>query len=67
MLHGHPVPLWRAGEAGEAVLAEDAPVRLRSRRGALVALARVEGGLLRPFKVLAGAEGGPVAHRLRPR
>jgi tRNA pseudouridine55 synthase len=67
VLHGHPVPLWRAGEAGEAVLAEDAPVRLRSRRGALVALARVEGGLLRPFKVLAGAEGGPVAHRLRPR
>ena len=56
VLHGHPVPVWKAGHA----LADDMPVRLRSRRGALVALARVEQGLLRPFKVLAGAAiGGP--------
>ncbi len=64
VLHGHPVPVWRAGEAA---VPEDTPVRLRSRRGALVALARVDGGLLRPFKVLAGGEGEIVAHRLRPR
>jgi tRNA pseudouridine55 synthase len=63
VLHGHAVPVWKVGAAAP----EDTPVRLRSRRGALVALARVEGGLLRPFKVLAGAEGGPVARRLRPR
>jgi tRNA pseudouridine55 synthase len=50
VLHGHPVPVWKAGHA----LADEAPVRLRSRRGTLVALARVEQGLLRPFKVLAG-------------
>jgi tRNA pseudouridine55 synthase len=58
VLHGHPVPVWKAGHAA---LPDDAPVRLRSRRGALVALARVEQGLLRPFKVLGGAatEGGP--------
>lgn len=67
VLHGHPVPLWKVGEAGEAVLTEEAPVRLRSRRGALIALARVDGGVLRPFKVLAGGEGGPVARRIRPR
>ena len=57
VLHGHPVPVWRAGHA----LAADVPVRLRSRRGTLVALARVEQGLLRPFKVLAG--GGAPAGR----
>jgi tRNA pseudouridine55 synthase len=64
VLHGHPVPIWKTGDT---VMPEDTPVRLRSRRGALVALARVEGGLLRPFKVLAGGEGEIVAHRLRPR
>lgn len=64
VLHGHPVPVWKVGETA---MPEDTPVRLRSRRGALVALARVEGGLLRPFKVLAGGEGGIVAHRLRSR
>lgn len=53
VLHGHPVPVWKAGHA----LVDQAPVRLRSRRGALVALARVEQGLLRPFKVLAGSGG----------
>lgn len=54
VLHGHAVPVWKVGHA----VRDDAPVRLRSRRGALVALARVEQGLLRPFKVLAGAAGG---------
>ena len=65
VLHGHPVPVWKAGHA----LADELPVRLRSRRGTLVALARVEQGLLRPFKVLAGAVTGapPRAPRLRPR
>jgi len=62
VLHGHPVPVWKAGR----VLADDAPVRLRSRRGALVALARVEQGLLRPFKVLAGAAGGAAERPARP-
>jgi tRNA pseudouridine55 synthase len=52
VLHGHAVPVWKAGRTPPA---EDTPVRLRSRRGALVALARVEQGQLRPFKVLAGA------------
>jgi tRNA pseudouridine55 synthase len=53
VLHGHPVPVWKAGHTppGDDLR----PVRLRSRRGALVALARVDHGLLRPFKVLAGA------------
>jgi tRNA pseudouridine55 synthase len=63
VLHGHAVPLWKVGASAPEATA----VRLRSRRGALVALARVEGGLLRPFKVLAGGEGGAVAHRARPR
>jgi tRNA pseudouridine55 synthase len=61
VLHGHPVPAWKAGHA----LADELPVRLRSRRGTLVALARVEQGLLRPFKVLAGAGGAP-APQSRP-
>jgi tRNA pseudouridine55 synthase len=64
VLHGHPVPLWKVGTSG---ISEDGPVRLRSRRGTLIALARVDGGVLRPFKVLAGGEGGVVAHRSRPR
>jgi len=64
VLHGHPVPVWKVGESA---LQPDTPIRLRSRRGALVALARVEDGVLRPFKVLGGVEGGPVAHRVRPR
>jgi tRNA pseudouridine55 synthase len=74
VLHGHAVPVWKAGHA----VADDVPVRLRSRRGALIALARAEGGLLRPFKVLAGAAGrtdlpapgqagGHRAPRVRPR
>jgi len=63
VLHGHPVPVWKLGDTP---VSEGVPVRLRSRRGALIALARAEGGVLRPFKVLAGAEGGPVAHRARP-
>ncbi|HKV45817.1 MAG TPA: tRNA pseudouridine(55) synthase TruB [bacterium] len=62
VLNGHPIPLWKVGETG---LSEDLPVRLRSRRGALIALAKVDGGLLRPFKVLAGTGGGLVAHRPR--
>lgn len=64
VLHGHPVPLWKLGDAR---VSEDSPVRLRSRQGTLIALARIEEGALRPFKVLAGPEGGPVAHRARPR
>jgi tRNA pseudouridine55 synthase len=65
VLNGHPVPVWKLGDAA---VSEDSPVRLRSRQGTLVALARVEEGALRPFKVLAGPEGGgAVAHRARPR
>jgi tRNA pseudouridine55 synthase len=64
VMNGHPVPLWKV--AGIDV-PEDGPVRLRSRRGVLIALARVDGGALRPFKVLAGDGGGFVAHRSRPR
>ena len=64
VMNGHPVPLWRL--AGIR-LGEDGPVRLRSQRGALIALARVDRGALRPFKVLAGDGGGLVAHRPRPR
>ena len=71
VLNGHAIPLWKLGEAA---LAEDRGadpagarlVRLRSRRGALIALARIDAGMLRPVKVLAGAEGGLVAHRPRP-
>jgi tRNA pseudouridine55 synthase len=64
VMNGHPVPLWRLGAMR---IAEDGPVRLRSPRGALIALARVDRGALRPFKVLAGDGGGLVAHRPRPR
>ena len=64
VMNGHPVPLWKV--AGTTV-PEDGPVRLRSRRGVLIALARVHEGALRPFKVLAGDGGGLVAHRARPR
>jgi tRNA pseudouridine55 synthase len=64
VLSGHPVPLWKVGGTD---VPDDRPVRLRSRRGALIALARVDGGALRPFKVLAGDGGGVVAHRSRPR
>jgi tRNA pseudouridine55 synthase len=64
VLHGHAVPVWKAGRTPPA---EDTPVRLRSRRGALVALARVEQGQLRPFKVLAGAAAtAPSAAGRRP-
>jgi len=64
VLHGHPVPLWKLGDAR---VSDDSPVRLRSRQGTLIALARIEAGALRPFKVLAGPGGGSVAHRTRPR
>ncbi len=60
VLHGRPVPVWKVAEAA---MQEETPVRLRTRRGALIALARVESGVLRPFKVLAGVEGGSRAHR----
>jgi tRNA pseudouridine55 synthase len=56
VLNGHPVPLWKVGAPG---LSEDLPVRLRSPRGVLVALARVEGGLLKPSKVLAHPQNSP--------
>ncbi len=64
VMNGHPVPLWRFGGIR---VSEDGPVRLRSLRGTLIALARVDGGALRPFKVLAGDGGGLVAHRSRSR
>jgi tRNA pseudouridine55 synthase len=64
VLNGHPVPLWKVAPEG---IAGDGPVRLRSRRGALIALARIDGPALRPFKVLAGDGGGSVAHRSRAR
>ncbi len=64
VLHGHPVPLWKLGDTR---VSDDSPVRLRSRQGTLIALARIEDGALRPFKVLAGPGGGSVAHRTRPR
>ncbi len=64
VMNGHPVPLWRFGGIR---VSEDGPVRLRSLRGTLIALARVDGGALRPFKVLAGDGGGLIAHRSRPR
>ncbi len=63
VMNGHPVPLWKVRGVG---VSEEGPVRLRSRRGVLIALARVDGGALRPFKVLTGAGGGLVAHRSRP-
>jgi len=63
VLNGHPIPLWKVRGPE---LSEDTPVRLRSPRGVLIALARLEGGLLKPSKVFAGAGGDLVAHRLRP-
>ena len=63
VLNGHPIPLWKVGGPE---LSEDTPVRLRSPRGVLIALARLEGGLLKPSKVFAGMGGDLVAHRLRP-
>lgn len=48
---GIPLPLFKVAEWQR--LPQDAPVRLRDR-GALIALARVEAGALRPFKVLTG-------------
>src|SRR5207302_1689690 len=62
VLNGHAIPLWKLGEAalaedGGAVSAGGRLVRLRSRRGTLIALARIDAGMLRPVKVLAGAEG----------
>jgi len=64
VLHGHPVPVWKLGEP----VPDDTPVRLRSRRGTLVALAKVEQGVLRPFKVLGATPAGPGGPRpSRPR
>ncbi len=64
VINGHPVPIWKVRGAG---IPEEGLVRLRSRRGVLIALARVDGGALKPFKVLTGAGGGLVAQRSRPR
>ena len=61
VLNGHAVPLWKLGGAE---VAEDTPIRLRNRRGVLIALARADKGLLKPFKVFTG-EGGLIAHRVR--
>ncbi|MDQ7851155.1 MAG: tRNA pseudouridine(55) synthase TruB [Armatimonadota bacterium] len=51
VLDGLPLPLFRVPNWQR--LPRDAPIRLRDQSG-LVALARVEGGSLRPFKVLRG-------------
>lgn len=51
VLDGLPLPLFRVPNWQR--LPRDVPIRLRDRSG-LVALARVEGGSLRPFKVLRG-------------
>jgi tRNA pseudouridine55 synthase len=48
---GLPLPLFRVPNWQR--LPRDVPIRLRDRSG-LIALARVEGGSLRPFKVLRG-------------
>lgn len=51
VLEGVPVPLFRVPDWQR--LPQEGPIRLRSG-GALIALARVEAGALRPFKVLTG-------------
>lgn len=51
LMHGRPVPVWRL-EADRPV-APGSIVRVRDRTGRLLAVGRVEGGLLRPRKVLA--------------
>lgn len=56
VLEGTPLPLFRV--PGWQHLPPDRPVRLRDEQG-LVALARVEHGRLRPFKVLRGGTPPP--------
>jgi len=51
VLEGIPLPLFRVPDW--QTLPQGASIRLRDR-GALIALARVEAGALRPFKVLSG-------------
>lgn len=51
VLEGIPLPLFRVPDW--QALPPGAPIRLRDR-GALIALGRVEAGVLRPFKVLSG-------------
>lgn len=51
VLDGLPLPLFRVPNWQR--LPRDVPIRLRDHSG-LIALARVEGGSLRPFKVLRG-------------
>ncbi len=51
VLDGLPLPLFRVPNWQR--LPRDVPIRLRDESG-LIALARVEGGSLRPFKVLRG-------------
>lgn len=51
ILEGTPLPLFKIPDWQR--LPAEAPIRLRDR-GALIALARVEEGALRPFKVLSG-------------
>ncbi|MGH2454316.1 MAG: tRNA pseudouridine(55) synthase TruB [bacterium] len=51
VLEGAPLPLFRVPDWQR--LPPQGPIRLRDR-GALIALARVEAGALRPFKVLSG-------------
>jgi len=52
VLEGIPLPLFKV--ANWQQLPPDRPVRLR-HGGTLLALGRIEGGSLRPFKVLAGS------------
>lgn len=52
VLHGQPVPLFRV--PGWQALMQAKVIRLRDEQG-LVALARVEQGVLKPFKVLRDA------------
>lgn len=54
ILDGRPVALF--GVPGWAELPASRPIRLRDARG-LVAIARVEDGRLRPFRVLRGSGG----------
>ncbi len=52
LLNGQPVPLWKV--APHLSLKPGALVKVLDLEGNLLAIARVQGGQLRPFRVLAG-------------
>lgn len=52
LLNGQPVPLWKV--APHLSLEPGALVKVLDLEGNLLAIARVQGGQLRPFRVLAG-------------